>query len=648
MTFAKPPTPEETSALVKEFAAKTKPLANKRKRKAAAAPTNAPVAKVKSTARARSPILPHDLQPLAGGCQLLDFSPLGTAGLLSAGAIAHQRLSTTSSSWHPNHMHAGCSSPFLGHAYRYLRAIPFGPINYKLTTVCTLNKDQQFVRDWISWNAHQAQLECGPQGALEQDSDELFWQRVRAAGQHPFSVLHFKDMEQWYHSPWNATNDALKTKDKTVQRVENPWRKAEIESFVDRHGLTTRLLGLPAVEAQFKALGVLPEAAGAPALDMATAALLRLAWKHRHCDRTSLKVCAASALGEHLYWIPDCTVFHPANLNYLCAHPNNLMTVLPQYCRYTWVNPNQKGATDQLDVYDFSGLASSSWYAKGRDDFFYLHIEQLSMSFANFCHEGAMRWWFIPFDQLHLIARVVLRCICSQHICSAEESVTILARIELLNDAAKAASVLNLMKMLIIGKRCLPPIADLLALGVTVQEVTQHAGQMLVGDGIVFHQGRSLTPSNVHEAINFIPESWLLRGLPELLQTLETFEQFPAAYLEVAADAEWNWITKHQSKDSFLLAHVIVPMEWSFCFLSLLRNDIANFLEDPASSRFNYTILSVGSSQTQKVVDQLDTCIAKLCSSEKLYEFYKLAWPTDITLNRGNMLKLGSIQIVSN
>jgi len=566
---------------------------------------------------------------------------------------AHFRLSAVPNSWRPDRLPDGFDalSPFMGFGYRYLRTIPFAPINYKLALISPEQQDQQYNRDWITWTQQQTKAPPG----LTQQTEQEFWQ---LAGDGNTTRMHFKDMEQWYHAQRGASNEAIKlkpskNKDTHIQRVHNPWRFAQIETKAEN---TVR--GLEAVEAQFHALKV-PISAN-PQQQPQQASLLtpdvtdqlHRAWRHRHCDRNS-QVCVADqpAPEEHQHWIPDCTVFHPVNFNYLSSHPKNLLSILPHYCRFTWIRVRDgKTYTSTIEhtMYEFSGMTSGSWYVKCGDDFFYLHIEQLSTWFANFCHEGAMRWYFIAWTEIDGIVRTMLKALARQtHNTNNQammDSISALAA----NPAAEP-QLRNLIRMLILGKRCLPSIDALRAEGVQVDIVDQYAGQMVMGDGVVFHQGRSLTPSNVHEAINFIPITWLLTGLPELLATLKDFEQFPAAY-EAIKQSKWSWITDQLKQESFLFAHVLVPMEWSFCFLSLLQEDLEKYIKQRAdaaspASRFDYSSLS--EPQCKLALKQIEQCIDKLCNSDSLYKFYKLCFKSDATLQQGNKLQQGSVSPLS-
>jgi len=567
---------------------------------------------------------------------------------------AHFRLSAVPNGWRPDRLPDSSSalSPFMGSAYRYLRNIPFGPINYKLAVITPRAEDQQYGAEWITWTQQQ---ERAPPKLKQLDEDE-FWKLVAEGKQ---TVTHFKDMEQWHDTKRGASNEAIRFKPSNdrnthMQRVHNPWRFAQIEKQADE---TVR--DLEAVQLQFAALHVSTSAKQQPqpqesSVSADTADLLSRAWRHRNCDRNS-EVCVADhpAPAEHERWIPDCTVFHPTNFSYLPSHPKNLVSILPHHCRFTWTRVSDGKTLTHTEVhsmYEFSGMTSGSWYVKCGDDFFYLHIEQLSTWFANFCHEGAMRWYFIPWTQMDGIVRAMLKALARQ--APANKTKEIMDNIAILADDPTAEPHLrNLIRMLILGKRCLPLIDDLRAEGVTVDIVDQYAGQMVMGDGIVFHQGRSLTPSNVHEAINFIPITWLLRGLPELLATLTEFELFPAAFKAISTDpqSKWAWLTKQLEQECFLFAHVLVPMEWSFCFLSLLRSDLQKHMQQRAAadaassspSRFDYSSLSL--QECELALEQIKQCIDKLCHSDRLYEFYKLSFPKDALLHKGFRLQSESV-----
>ena len=576
-----------------------------------------------------------------------DLLPFDASAMPADGA--HFRLSAVPNEWRPDRLpdRADGLSPFMGSAYRYLRNIPFAPINYKLALIAPKMEDQQYNAEWISWTQQQQKREAPLVKQLEEDE---FW---TLAAQGDTTRMHFKDMEQWYHAKRGASNEDIKfkpEKKKTthMQRVHNPWRFAQIERQADQS-----VRDLDAVRVQLDALHVPAICAQQPhrtslvSADMA--GLLGRAWTHRLCDRNS-KECLADkpAPEEHQHWIPDCTVFHPVNFSYLPSHPKNLLSLLPHYCRYTWIRLSDgKTHIEQHSMYEFAGLTSGSWYVKCGDDFFYLHIEQLSTWFANFCHEGAMRWYFIAWTQLDGIVRAMLKALARQSPSKVTKEMADSIAALAANSEAEP-ELRNLIRMLILAKRCLPSIDDLRAEGVQVDIVDQYAGQMMMGDGIVFHQGRSLTPSNIHEAINFIPITWLVRGLPELLATLTDFEMFPAAFKAIQ-QSKWAWITEQLGRECFLFAHVLVPMEWSFCFLSLLQADLQQHLkqeDDDASppSRVDYSSLS--RQECQVALDQLEQCLDKLCHSDNLYEFYKMAFPTDEMLLGNFRLQLASVGTV--
>lgn len=577
-----------------------------------------------------------------------DLLPFDSSALPADGD--HFRLSAVPNEWRPDRLpdRSDGLSPFMGGAYRYLRNIPFGPINYKLALVSPKTEDQQYNAEWISWTQQQA---LAPP-KLKQPDEQDFW---KLAAQGDATHLHFKDMEQWYHTERGSSNEAIKYKpDKKnpnthIQRVHNPWRWAQIEKQAEHS-----VRDLDAVRVQLEALHVPALCAQSSrrtslvSADMAD--LLGRAWTHRDCDRNNKKRCEAGKPEEHQHWIPDCTVYHPVNFSYLSSHPKNLLSILPHYCRYTWIRAKDgKTHVEQHSMYEFSGLTSGSWYVKCGDDFFYLHIEQLSTWFANFCHEGAMRWYFIAWTQLDGIVRAMLKALARQ--APSKVTTDALKSINALAADSKAEPELrNLIRMLILGKRCLPSIDDLRAEGVQVDIVDQYAGQMVMGDGIVFHQGRSLTPSNVHEAINFMPITWLLRGLPELLATLKDFEMFPAAFKAVQ-QSKFAWITDELGLEGFLFAHVLVPMEWSFCLLSFLQQDlqqhlqVADGLNDSSQrSRFDYSSLS--QQECQLASKQIEECLDMLCNSDNLYEFFRLAFPTDANIKGNFRLKLASVSAV--
>jgi hypothetical protein len=239
----------------------------------------------------------------------------------------------------------------------------------------------------------------------------------------------------------------------------------------------------------------------------------------------------------------------PFNPHRFALDPTNLCSLMPDHF--------------------FRGFSSPSWYVKQPGSYFCMHVEQLFAPFYNLCYEGGTTWWIVhDEDRLRLDEYVIAR---------AREWYDLPADVQLSRVEQDAVRGLLYTKHVVFHPE------DLIAAGIRLTEITQTAGQLVIGRGDAVHSGMASVPPDlaasrarsVNEAVNFMPIEWLTTGLPQLaewMQWLKTawLPMQTAGGLGGTGKGYLRAAVQHESTNRLVGLHV--PAHWTYGFLRRLRD----------------------------------------------------------------------------
>ena len=147
--------------------------------------------------------------------------------------------------------------------------------------------------------------------------------------------------------------------------------------------------------------------------------------------------------------------------------------------------------------YIMPGLMTPYGYSKVHRDHFCWHIEQYSAPFVNQSLLGANMWYIVPFCDHDLARLALVKFLREYYDLGAEPP-------------GGAPEQTAALLMLVYGKRVMVPPCYLRGCGVTVYEIDQRPGDVVIGNGACWHAGLNLEPFSFNVAVNALPLSWLI------------------------------------------------------------------------------------------------------------------------------------------
>jgi hypothetical protein len=161
---------------------------------------------------------------------------------------------------------------------------------------------------------------------------------------------------------------------------------------------------------------------------------------------------------------------------------------------------------------DFPGFLTASWYFKVAWSFFRAHMEQLFGPSLNFCYQGSTTWWCIKRKDLKRYEAFLIKYIKTCY------------QMDRQNEWDKEED--RLLLALLYAKRTFIDPRILKANNIEVFQLNQTAGDAVMLDGDIVHLGVCCDDVSVNEAINFLPVSWLVRGLSHLNDWVQWMESY--------------------------------------------------------------------------------------------------------------------------
>jgi hypothetical protein len=163
---------------------------------------------------------------------------------------------------------------------------------------------------------------------------------------------------------------------------------------------------------------------------------------------------------------------------------------------------------------DFPGFLSGSWYCKVVGSFFRHHLEQLFAPSLNVCYGGATTWWCIRRKDFGKYKQFL--------------SDFVKEKLKVDEDKGWSDKQSRLLLALLYAKKTFidPRLLAESDAGIEVFQLNQKAGDVVMLDGDIVHLGVCSEDHSINEAINFIPVSWLVNGLPLLKDWMEWLEGF--------------------------------------------------------------------------------------------------------------------------
>jgi hypothetical protein len=160
----------------------------------------------------------------------------------------------------------------------------------------------------------------------------------------------------------------------------------------------------------------------------------------------------------------------------------------------------------------FSGFLTAFTYCKFSGSFFCAHVEQLFAPFYNSARRAAR-----PGGRRRDLVRGA-----AGRLGGLERFFVLYAAAHYkLNHDAISADERALLLALMYAKRAFIDPRLMMACGIRVLHIEQPTGDVVLGDGDVVHLGCCTDSHAINAAINFMPVTWIVTGLPRLLQWTE-------------------------------------------------------------------------------------------------------------------------------
>jgi JmjC domain, hydroxylase len=257
----------------------------------------------------------------------------------------------------------------------------------------------------------------------------------------------------------------------------------------------------------------------------------------------------------------------------------------------------------------FPGFVTPSCYCKSSGSFFCCHVEQLHAPFYNFCLKGSTTWWAVVKADWSKFAALFIHRVKAFYPLFSSRNMT--------------AEEDSLLLSLLYAKRALINPQHILEAGIRVFQVVQQQGDVVIGDGEVVHLGICTQDLSINEAINYLPVSWLLFGLPRLLEWMRWMVDIYIA-LDITNETGISDMEGATQlifcKDMRERVSQHVPRRWTLSFLLSLRNALRTYHQQNKRAKgVDFSELTSG--QVVRAIQQCDE-IRGLLLQEHVRQWY--------------------------
>jgi hypothetical protein len=170
--------------------------------------------------------------------------------------------------------------------------------------------------------------------------------------------------------------------------------------------------------------------------------------------------------------------------------------------------------------------------------------------------------------------------------------------------AAQVAADEDVLLVPFYAKRLFLPNSFFRKHGITLHNIEQRGGMAVIGSGMAMHQGYSEEVYGQNEAINFLPESWLVDGLPFVYNFLKYVKRLSKVLEAAQLRHKRTGAPIHPCLDRSLVKACIniVPRWWTFILLRTLYTSIGHHLIRKDSGGFAYTLSNEDLVTTQQYI----------------------------------------------
>lgn len=196
--------------------------------------------------------------------------------------------------------------------------------------------------------------------------------------------------------------------------------------------------------------------------------------------------------------------------------------------------PSQAGDASRLEGLEtFDGLNATYHYSKLAGFYFSIHLEQLNIQFINVCKAGAQVWVFIHIDYIDKLKQLVK------------------VQFQEMFPDVKLGELIEISPFLLFGRHLLFQIDDLKRHNIPFLVTEQLAGEMIISDSSWFHFVVAVEDGTVAMAINDIPCTWLLDGLPALANVIiPDYQSFSRQYDSLVVKFKAQRKSRGKNKDT--------------------------------------------------------------------------------------------------
>jgi hypothetical protein len=213
--------------------------------------------------------------------------------------------------------------------------------------------------------------------------------------------------------------------------------------------------------------------------------------------------------------------------------------------------------------FHFPGFLTGSWYCKVVWSFFRSHMEQLFAPSLNVCYLGGTTWWCIMRADLEKYKQFLIQYVKEEF--------------GMDQDRKWSDQQSRLLLALLYAKKTFIDPRLLVAAGIKVFQLDQKAGDVVMLDGDIVHLGVCSERESINEAINFIPVSWLVHGLPLLKDWIEWLKGFmmDEQVLKEGYGVDWAQVKGVVFNDKVkMLVGKHCPREFTETFLRNVKRSI--------------------------------------------------------------------------
>jgi hypothetical protein len=141
------------------------------------------------------------------------------------------------------------------------------------------------------------------------------------------------------------------------------------------------------------------------------------------------------------------------------------------------------------------------WYDKAAANWFCLHVEGMYSHFMNVCHQGSTIWYYIEAQHEDRLLTYLHNVIVAPQLNWPSPW-----------DQRETAPF-DIIRSFLYSKSLFVHPGHLAAAGIPVHRLEQGQNMAVLGEGTIIHFGISGDSRSLNEAVNYLPESWLTRGL---------------------------------------------------------------------------------------------------------------------------------------